>query len=107
MPIFTINGQTTDNINEAHNMVRDAWTESKKEAVAQQKHAALSKPSLIDLERAAAGITAADVSTRIEAGGGAEAALGRINSERARADAEARANARANEAVVEPPPPAE
>lgn len=62
MAVFNINGRETDSRAEAEEFVNDVWHEYKAPAVKEQHIAALSKPSQLDLERAAIGAPAPSIS---------------------------------------------
>jgi len=69
MTIFNVNGYETDSLTEAMELCRTAHHESKSVAVLEQHRAALSKPNLLDVQRAKAGVTpnvTAEATVRLE-----------------------------------------
>lgn len=62
MSVFNVNGQETDNLNDAIDLCKAVWHEYKAPAVLEQHRAALSKPSELDLQRARMGVSAPDIS---------------------------------------------
>ena len=61
MAVFTINGQPYDDLGSAIEALRTIWAEHKAPAVREQHRVALSRPTRLDEQRAAYGVTEADV----------------------------------------------
>jgi hypothetical protein len=57
MALFNINGKSADSLQEALEICREIWSNSKSDAVLEQKKEALSKPTPLDRERAEAGVS--------------------------------------------------
>lgn len=57
MAIFNINGYEVDNLADAIEKCREIWSESKTDAVLEQRREALAKPTQLDRERAEAGVS--------------------------------------------------
>lgn len=62
MAVFNINGHETDSFEEARALISVVWSEWKAPAVEAQHAEALSKPSDLDLQRAARGVSAPEIS---------------------------------------------
>lgn len=84
MAVFTINGRETDSMKEAQDILSEEWSKWKAPAVEAQHAEALQKPSDLDLQRAARGVSAPEIS-----------ASGAAKTLAARAEAAAKAAAEA------------